>query len=68
MRADSYDWRMARRIASLAALEPGHGIHRNDLARRLGSLGPELGRWIMLAYCRGMVDCVRDYVVAPPVK
>lgn len=68
MRADPYDWRMARRIAFLAANEPGRGIHRNDLARRLGNLGEELPRWIMLAYVQGMVDCVRDWVVAPPAQ
>jgi hypothetical protein len=61
---DSYEWRMARRAARLAA-SSGGGLRRAELAELMGVDEGELRRHVGLAYSRRMLDCIRDYVVAP---
>lgn len=64
---DSYDWQMARRVARLAAHSPGRGLPRWELIAAMGDAG-SFDLWVRLAYARGWVDCVRDYVVAPALR
>ena len=60
--------RMARRIGRAVARCDGTGIRRHELARQLGITETELAGYVGLAYAWRLVDCVRDYVVAQPVK
>lgn len=60
--------RMARRVSRLVARSDVHGIRRHELARQLGISERELAGYVGLAYAWRLVDCVRDYVVAQPVK
>lgn len=57
---------LARRMADLVQDAPGRGMHREDLARQMGTTSGVLWKQgLGLAYARGWVDFVRNYVVAP---
>ena len=66
MRSD-HEWEMARRVARRVAVRPGRGMRRDELAASLDISQRELNGYIGLAYSRRMVDCIRDFVVAPPM-
>ena len=60
------DWKLARRLALLAACSPGHAIRRADACRELGLTTLELWpRALGPAYGSRLVDVVGDWVVAP---
>ena len=62
------EWVLVRRIALIAESSPGRGIARDVLLARLGMSWVDLKPSAMLAYKRGRIDFVRDYVVAPARK
>ena len=63
------DWKLARRLALLAANSPVRGIRRADACRELGLSFTDL--WPVAcgpAYGTKMVDIVGDWIVAPAVR
>ena len=63
------DWKLARRLALLAANTLGHGIRRADACRELGIAYADLWPVAMgPAYGTGMIDICGDWIVAPAVR
>ena len=67
MRAEP-EWPLARRIAQLVADSPGRGLRRDELLERLGMSWADVKPSAMLAYKRGGIDFLRDFVIAPARK
>ena len=61
-------WRLARRLALLAANSPVRGIRRADAAAELGVPFARLWDVAGPAYGAGLVDVIGDWFVAPGTR
>jgi hypothetical protein len=62
------DWPLLRRIIRIVHNDPCGGLHRAELAGKLGlpEHDPSLRRALMVAYRQRRIDFCRQYVVKPP--
>jgi hypothetical protein len=59
------DWSLINRIVRIVHSAPGGGLHRAELAEKIGlpPESPALRQALMIAYRRHQIDFVRQYVV-----
>jgi hypothetical protein len=64
------DWMLIKRIIRYVDSAPGGGMHRRDLADRLGmrAWGPDTRDALLVAWSQKRVDFCGDYVVRPARK
>jgi hypothetical protein len=61
------DWRLINQITRIVHKAPGGGLHRQELAGKLGlpAEGPSMREALGIAYRRRQIDFCRQYVVKP---
>ena len=61
------DWPLVRRVVRIVHTAPGVGLHREELAERVGlqPASPVLLEALMIAYRNRKIDFCRQYVVKP---
>jgi hypothetical protein len=65
---DGPDWTLLRRLVRIVHNDPCGGLHRGELADKLGLAehDPSLRKALMVAYRQRRIDFCRQYVVKPP--
>jgi hypothetical protein len=66
--ASQPDWTLLRRLVRIVHNDPCGGLHRGELAEKLGlaTHDPSLRKALMVAYRQRRIDFCRQYVVKPP--
>jgi hypothetical protein len=61
------DWPLIQRLVRIVHTAPGGGLHREELAEKLGipARGPSMREALMIAYRNRKIDFCRQYVVKP---